>query len=208
MLQEQIQHRSIIELLKVDKDIVRRIHDDLLQRIIIFHQQHPVRFRPPDVLEIDGNYNIWEKSIPQGENQNQIICGKMIFGIISRTTKQLVLKLVTNENAFECVSAVQKHADKGCIIMHDYAKAYLNFPGYEHYAINKSKQGFTRQEDNLPIWTGRIVHVNNIEAVWREKAEWILHRHGVLHNRMDYFIEEFQFIHNENRLLDLIITPQ
>jgi hypothetical protein len=206
-LQLNTHHKTVIDRLQVDRLIVRSIHNSLIEKIIHFHREHPVRYPSDDCVEIDGNVNAWERSIPQADQNDQIIHGKMIFGMISRRSKQLVLKLVTNENAYECVSAVQMHAEKGCIILHDYAKAYLNFPGYPHYAINKSREGFKREEDELPIWTGGDVHVNNIESVWREKAEWILHRHGVLHSRMDYFIEEFQFIFNKNRFINLIVIP-
>lgn len=204
LLQHQTHHHVVAEIVGLSTKTIGRIHSDLMEEVVAWNAANPVIFRAGEIVEVDCNVNQWKEALGEawGGRIQLFHRGTMIFGMKSRQTKRIHLQLIESENSGAVCHVVQRHCTRGVIIMHDAAGAYRSVGdvGYQHHEINKAQQGFARTDEA----SGLRVHVNNIEAVWREKAEWILSRHGQLRRQMEDFIQEFIFIQNGNRFIDII----
>lgn len=111
-----------------------------------------------------------------------------LIGAISRTTKQIRLKLVRNRNANVCLRFLTDNVNVESTVFTDGWRGYnsLNSYGFEHMTINHRL--YFVDPDNP------IIHTQNIESLWAVLKSVMPKFYSFEH--FENFINYFVYVHN------------
>lgn len=113
--------------------------------------------------------------------------GHWILGMIDAHSKDFRLEIIPNNqrNTATLQPLIQKHVERGSVIMTDSWSAYNNLEtlGYEHLTVNHS-QNFVDPQT--------FANTQTIESSWRFLRH-TLERSGIRHEHLDMHLCEFLF---------------
>lgn len=125
-------------------------------------------FDTDDQVEVDEMHRKWRTETAIGQYAGQEIEeGEWILGCVNRDASKIHIELIKSRSAADIMPILYRILKPGTIIYSDALSTYKQLDSsYNHFEINKRKDGFRRFEE-LEDGTILRVHVNNIENRWR-----------------------------------------
>lgn len=137
-------------------------------------------------IEADETYIGGKRPGPRGRGAN----GKTpVFGLVNRSNRQAVAKVITNVRTKTLMPYITKHVAPSSPVFTDELRSYrrLTLMGYRHETIQHSAKEYVRGE----------VHVNNVENLWSNlKRGFDGVHHSVSPQHLQSYLDSYVFRYN------------